>query len=139
LQDDVVTNAMRAIQGTIRGEFAWAVVDAQVEELLKSEFGVVYDFLQARSEQDSYLLTQGTGAADALLKASLRTIFTGAVVDQVSHLCIYLHNTPGYQSKMGTFMYNNNNNNNNLWYAPGELQMESETEGCLYPCGAAII
>jgi hypothetical protein len=22
--------------------------------------------------------------------------------------------------------------------APGELQMETETEGCLYPCGEAI-
>jgi hypothetical protein len=111
-------------------------VDAEVEELLKSEFGVVYDCRQARSEQDSYQLTQGTGAADALVKASLRCIFTGAVVDQVSLLCIYLHNRPGYQSKMGMFMYNNNNN---LRYAPGEHQMESETEGCLYPCGGAII
>jgi hypothetical protein len=27
---------------------------------------------------------------------------------------------------------------NDLPYAPGELQMESETEGCLHPCGGAI-
>jgi hypothetical protein len=26
----------------------------------------------------------------------------------------------------------------NLPYVPGELHMESETEGCLYPCGGAI-
>jgi hypothetical protein len=25
-----------------------------------------------------------------------------------------------------------------LPYAPGKLQMESKTEGCLYPCGGAI-
>jgi hypothetical protein len=25
-----------------------------------------------------------------------------------------------------------------LLYAPGELQMEPETKGCLYPCGGAI-
>jgi hypothetical protein len=25
-----------------------------------------------------------------------------------------------------------------LPYAPGELQMDSETEDCLYPCGGAI-
>jgi hypothetical protein len=28
--------------------------------------------------------------------------------------------------------------NSILPYAPGELQMEPETEGCLYPCGGAI-
>jgi hypothetical protein len=33
---------------------------------------------------------------------------------------------------------NNNDNNNNLPYAPGELQMEPETEGCLNSCGGAI-
>jgi hypothetical protein len=27
---------------------------------------------------------------------------------------------------------------NILTYAPGELHMEPETEGCLYPCGGAI-
>jgi hypothetical protein len=26
----------------------------------------------------------------------------------------------------------------NFPYAPGELQMEPEMEGCLYPCGGAI-
>lgn len=82
LVDLEVTNAMRAIQDTIRVELARAAIDAAVEELFKSEFGVAYDCLQARAEQDDYLPTQGTGAADALVEASLRTIFTGTVVDQ---------------------------------------------------------
>jgi hypothetical protein len=77
-----VANAMRAIQGTLRVAFARAALVEDVDKLFTSEFGVVYDRLQARAEQDDYLLTQGTGATDALVEASLRTIFTGEVVDQ---------------------------------------------------------
>jgi hypothetical protein len=77
-----VANAMRAIQGALRVEFARAALVEDVDKLFASEFGGVYDRLQARAEQDDYLLTQGTGAADALVEASLRTIFTGEVVDQ---------------------------------------------------------
>jgi hypothetical protein len=43
LVDLEVTNAMRAIQDTIRVEFSRAAIDAAVEELFKSEFGVAND------------------------------------------------------------------------------------------------
>jgi hypothetical protein len=48
----------------------------------------------------------------------------------------HVMNTHAIGVKATEYYYNTSRYN--LPYAPGELQMESETEGCLYPSGGAI-